>query len=315
MFLGDDKNAEFDADALAATLAEMENPLTRLVHVKPQAEIRRAEIKNAAEEIAQRTPCRDFAQFKPLFDAVKRELTNGRRQIRSINERHERAPLLNLIRKGNFFILGGQILYIADIEEKAHKRGEVNARMRVIYANATESNLLVDSLYRALYKDKTSAVITNPLGSGKDMPLFSDVVKEGDQATGTLYVLRSLSDHPYIQQHRDLIHKIGITGNDVQKRLANAPKEATFLCAEVKIVRKYRLPNNINRIRMENFIHKFLSLAQLQITIKDRFGNPFTPREWFMVPIFVIDDIVDRFQDNTLKDYYYDPQKAALVRR
>ncbi|MBQ5496954.1 MAG: GIY-YIG nuclease family protein, partial [Acetobacter sp.] len=138
--------------------------------------------------------------------------------------------------------------------------------------------------------------------------------KEGDQATGTLYVLRSLSDHPYIQQHRDLIHKIGITGNDVQKRLANAPKEATFLCAEVKIVQKYTL-YNINRIRMENFIHKFLSLAQLQITIKDRFGNPFTPREWFMVPIFVIDDIVDRFQDNTLKDYYYDPQKAALVRR
>lgn len=314
MFLGDDKNAEFDADALAATLAEMENPLTRLVHVKPQAEIRRAEIKNAAEEIAQRIPYRDFAQFKPLFDAVKRELINGRRQIRSINDRHERAPLLNLIRTGNFFILGGQILYIADIEEKAHKRGEVNARMRVIYANATESNLLVDSLYRALYKDKTSAVITNPLGSGKDMPLFSDVVKEGDQATGTLYVLRSLSDHPYIQQHRDLIHKIGITGNDVQKRLANAPKEATFLCAEVKIVQKYTL-YNINRIRMENFIHKFLAPAQLQITIKDRFGNPFTPREWFMVPLFVIDEIVERLKNNTLEEYHYDPQKAALVRR
>ncbi|MBO6036464.1 MAG: hypothetical protein J6P38_05220 [Acetobacter sp.] len=113
MFLGDDKNAEFDADALAATLAEMENPLTRLVHVKPQAEIRRAEIKNAAEEIAQRTPCRDFAQFKPLFDAVKRELTNGRRQIRSISERYKGD-----IRVGNFFILGGQILYIAYIETK-----------------------------------------------------------------------------------------------------------------------------------------------------------------------------------------------------
>ncbi|MBO6085045.1 MAG: GIY-YIG nuclease family protein, partial [Acetobacter sp.] len=223
MFLGDDKNA--DADALAATLAEMENPLTRLVHVKPQAEIRRAEIKNAAEEIAQRTPCRDFAQFKPLFDAVKRELTNGRRQIRSISERYKGD-----IRVGNFFVLGGQILYIAHIDNKAYKPEEkgTNARMRVIYANATESNLLLDSLRRALDKDKTSAVITNPDAGS----LFSDVVKEGDQATGTLYVLRSLSDHPYIQQHRDLIHKIGITGNDVQKRLANAPKEATFLCAE-----------------------------------------------------------------------------------
>ena len=183
--------------------------------------------------------------------------------------------------------------------------------MRVIYANATESNLLVDSLYRALYyKDKTSAIITDPAAG----PLFSNVVKEGDQETGTLYVLRSLSEHPYIQQHRDIIHKIGITGNDVQKRLANAPKEATFLCAEVKIVQTYTL-YNINRIRMENFIHKFLAPAQLQITIKDRFGNPFTPREWFMVPLFVIDEIVERLKNNTLEEYHYDPQKAALVRR
>ena len=256
-----------DIETLAAALEGIdENPLTALVHVKPRAEMRKAEIKNAAEEIAKRTPCRDFATFKPLFDAVKRDLANGTRQIRPMNARHKGAPLLNLIRVGNFFVLGGQILYIAHIDNKAYKPEEkdLNARMRVIYANATESNLLVDSLYRALYyKDKTSAIITDP-ASG---PLFSNVVKEGDQETGTLYVLRSLSDHPYIQQHRDLIHKIGITGNDVQKRLANAPKEATFLCAEVEIVQTYTL-YNINRIRMENFIHKFLSLAQLQITIK-----------------------------------------------
>ncbi|MBQ3817607.1 MAG: GIY-YIG nuclease family protein [Acetobacter sp.] len=100
----------------------------------------------------------------------------------------------------------------------------------------------------------------------------------------------------------------------MQKRLANAPKEATFLCAEVEIVQKYTL-YNINGIRMENFIHKFLAPAQLQITIKDRFGNPFTPREWFMVPLFVIDEIVERLKNNTLEEYHYDPQKAALVRR
>ena len=129
-----------------------------------------------------------------------------------------------------------------------------------------------------------------------------------------LYVLRSLSTDPYIQQHRDLIHKIGITGNDVQKRLANAPKEATFLCAEVKIVQTYTL-YNIRRKELENLIHKILSPAQLQITIKDRFGNPFTPREWFMVPLFVIDEIVERLKNNTITHYYYEPQKAALVRR
>ena len=49
--------------------------------------------------------------------------------------------------------------------------GKNDARLRVIYANGTESNLLRRSLERALYKDDTGRRLTDPdLG-----PLFGDV--------------------------------------------------------------------------------------------------------------------------------------------
>lgn len=50
--------------------------LTRLTHVKPRAEAR------AAEEVANRTACADFAKFKPLFEAVQRDLDAGIRLTR-----------------------------------------------------------------------------------------------------------------------------------------------------------------------------------------------------------------------------------------
>jgi hypothetical protein len=34
---------------------------------------------------------------------------------------------------------------------------------------------------------------------------------EDDQDSGTIYVLRSKSDHPIVAANRDLVHKIGVT--------------------------------------------------------------------------------------------------------
>ena len=71
---------------------------------------------------------------------------------------------------------------------------------------------------------------------------------------------------------------------------------------------------NINRSKLENLIHRIFNPAQLNIEIKDRFGNPVIPREWFLVPRFVIDEAVDRIRDGTITDYTYDPKTAALLR-
>lgn len=144
--------------------------------------------------------------------------------------------------------------------------------------------------------------------------IFSDVVEEGDIGSGKIYVLRSKSDNPTIQQHRDVIHKIGVTGGNIAKRLANARLDPTFLMADVEIVATYEL-SNINRAKLENLIHNFFEAARLNIEIKDRFGIPILPREWFLVPLPVIDEAIAKIRTGEILNYKYNPHSASLERR
>lgn len=287
-----------DDEELLAQLgveAPKENDITQLKHVKPRAEIR------AAEEIANRKSCEDFDSFKSLFDLAKKELDQGvRKSLRYGKD--------TSIEVGNFFILGGQFVYVADCEEEIRApNGEMDARLRAIYSNGTESNILRRSLQRALYKDEAGRRLTDP-----DMgPLFSGEMDDGDLASGTIYVLRSLSDHAIVAKNREIIHKIGVTGGDVKKRIANAENDPTFLLAPVEIVATYEL-YNINRVKLEKLLHRFFESARLDIQIKDRFGKPVVPREWFFVPMFVVDQVVDKLREGSLGDYCYDPESASL---
>jgi hypothetical protein len=99
----------------------------------------------------------------------------------------------------------------------------------------------------------------------------------------------------------------------VEQRIAGARIQPTFLMADVEIVATYEL-FNINRSKLENLIHRVFDPARLDITIKDRFGNPVIPREWFLVPIFVVDDAVKRIKDGTITQYIYDPKTARLIK-
>jgi hypothetical protein len=142
------------------------------------------------------------------------------------------------------------------------------------------------------------------------MPI-ADHIEEGDRPTGTVYVLRSKSDHPEIASRRDLIHKIGVTGGKVPRRIANARLDPTYLLAEVEVVATYQL-YNINRTKLENLLHRVFAPARLLITLTDRFDNPVVPREWFLVPLFVIDEAIERIKDGTKTSYVYDPATASL---
>ena len=142
---------------------------------------------------------------------------------------------------------------------------------------------------------------------------FGDALESDDVESGTIYVLRSLSDHPYVAEHRDLIHKIGVTGGRIETRIANAEHESTYLLAKVEVVASYKLAG-INRTRMENLFHRLFAPARLNITINDRFGHPVQPEEWFLVPLFVIDEAVRRIRDGSITEYTYDPTGAALVK-
>lgn len=272
--------------------------ITGLRHVRTAAE------KREAEEIASRDRCEDFDRFRPLFDRVQQELAAGLRQTKRFERKSE-------ITVGRFYILGGQKAYVAAMEQPlANEHGNIDARLRVIFDNGTESNLLMRSLQKALQQDPTGRRIVEPSAG----PLFKDQNEEGDEASGTVYVLRSKSEHPVVAAHRGVLHKIGVTGGDVARRIANARLDPTFLMADVEVVATYEL-FNINRTRLENLIHRIFDPARLDIEIKDRFGNPVVPREWFLVPLFAVDEAVEKIKDGTITSYVYDPKAASLTAR
>lgn len=291
---------DIDDEALLAELGvEAETAdITELKHVRSTAE------KRAAEEIANRTACEDFDRFAPLFERVRKELKSGARQTRRFQTMAE-------IEKGEFFIVGGQIAYVAEMgEEFLTRYDRRDSRLRVIYDNATESDVLLRSLQRALHRDEAGRRITEPAAG----PLFSGETEDDDLASGTVYILRSKSDHPAVAENRDVLHKIGVTGGSVEKRIANAAKDPTFLLADVEVVATYEL-YNIDRARLENIIHRVFEPAKLDIEIEDRFGNPVAPREWFLVPLFVIDEAVERIKDGTISKFIYDPNSAILKQK
>lgn len=293
---------DLDEDALLAELGvgpAGQNDVTLLRHVRPYVEIK------AAEEIANRTPCTEFDRFKPLFEQAGAGLKTGAWTTKPFVKNAS-------IEVGDFFIIGGQIAYVAEMHEGTKtKDGRDNPRLRVIFDNHTESNLLLRSLSRSLYPDGDLPV-GRRLIVKDDGPLFGSAAEPDDIESGTIYVLRSLSAHPFVVAHRELIHKIGVTGGVVETRIAGAEKDATYLLAGVEVVATYKL-HNLNRTRLENVFHRLFGAAQLDLTVEDRFGNPVKPREWFLVPLHVIDEAVGRVRDGSIADVVYDPKAARLV--
>lgn len=292
---------DLDEDALLAELGisndvTTDDDVTVLRHVRSSVE------RRAAEEVADRLPCQDFETFQPLFEKVEQELKSGLRKALRFGRDTS-------VTDGNFFIVGGQLAYVAEVGDTIKApNGESDARLRVIYANGTESNLLRRSLQRALYKDETGRRLSDP-----DMgPLFGGQAEPDDIESGTIYVLRSKSDHPFVAAHRELIHKIGVTGGTVEARIAGADKDATYLLADVEVVATYKL-HNLNRVKLEGVFHRLFGAVQLDLTICDRFGQPVHPREWFLVPLHIIDEAVRHIVGGTISQVVYDPQRAILT--
>ena len=289
---------KLDDDALLTELGvepPSEDSIENLRHVRPHTE------KTQPEEIASRKPVEDFGEFKPLFDAVQRDLANAVRKTRPFQRDVE-------IRKGDFFILYGQLAYVAELGKPfITEYGRPDRRSRVIFSNETESDLLLRSLQRALYRDETSRRISEPEAG----PLFSGEIEADDLASGTIYVLRSNSQFPLIKQNRNMIHKIGVTSGSVEKRIAGAKHDPTYLMDDVEIVATYEL-YNISRTKTEKLLHRVFHKAQFDAKIIDRFGEAIYPKEWFLVPLPIIDEVIEKIKDKSLPKYEYEPKEGRL---
>ena len=277
-------------------MAQDDSDITKIKHVAPIAH------RQAAEEVASREVCRDFDAFEPLFQQIRQDLTTGIRT--SIKK-----SVYGDIQKGHYYIIKGQLAYIAEKKDRRKATGHNgdDYRLRVIYDNGTESGLLMTSLQRSFYDPENEARVISSLNSG---PLFGD---EKATETGTIYVLRSKSELPEILPIRDAIVKIGVTGGSVKTRISNAKNEATYLLGDVEVVDEYTL-YNISRQKLERLIHQIFSDAQLQLTIQDRFGRPFIPKEWFLVPPNVVAKAVELIKSGKITDYKYNRDTVSFMK-
>lgn len=284
-------------DVLSSDLLTDDDDIFNLKHVTVGTKS-----QTASADMATRKKCMDFKSFKPLFVRIQKELDEGTLETTGIKGIAE-------IQKGQAFILSGLIAYVAEMGEKHERRkGHHNARMRVVYSNGMESNLLLRSFGAALYKDKSARAIV-PKDS---VPLF---VEEGSShyKTGIVYVLRSKSDEPSIAKHREYLHKIGVTTSDVKKRVASAAKDATYLLADVEVVAEFTL-YNMNLQATEKLLHTFFRKAQADIQIPDRFGNTVKPKEWFFLPLGVIKKAINILQTDDIRSYSYNSSDVSIAR-
>lgn len=227
------------------------------------------------DKVSERRPCPDFETFKPLFDACVADLASGVRGTTPFSNEQE-------IRPSEFFILNGITVFVAELNDPHVRNGRRNARLRLIFDNGTEGENLLRSLATELYKDPNGRRISDP----KPGPLFHPpaATSANDRVTGCIYVVKSLSPLPEIQKLDGHLFKIGFTTGKFQDRIANAKDDPTFLMAPVHPVRTYDAIN-LNPNKLENLLHRFFAEARLDIEIADRFGKPFRPTEWFLLPL------------------------------
>lgn len=245
------------------------------------------------DSIARRKPCKEFNLYEHLFEECKSELETGIREARSFSGEQQ-------IKQGHFFILHGVMVYVAEVGEKETKNRKVNARLKLIFENGTESNMLLRSLATELYKDEAGRRILDHHDKAlEDLEL----IKPEDNQTGFIYVLSSLSDRQEIKSQKNL-YKIGFSKTLVSERIKNAAKEPTYLMSPVKVEAVYEC-FNLNPQKFELLLHTFFGESCLEVSVIDLNGKEHKPREWFIAPMRVIEVAVQLLINGEIINYSY----------
>lgn len=253
--------------------------------------------------IAQREPCQEFDKFEPLFKQHHAELVSGEKVAIPFKSQWE-------ITADSMFVLQGMLVYIAGVSKDEKKKARnIDARLYCVFENGTESHMWRRSLASALWKGENSRQIV----PNDQLKLFekSGRIMADDEATGSIYVLRSLSTDPKIQELDDL-YKIGFSSQSIQERIQHASQDPTFLMADVKPVTEFQT-FNVNPQKVEHLLHRFFANVCLNLNIFDNNKKRHTPQEWFIVPLHMIEIAVGLLIDESIVDYRYDHQQQAIV--
>ncbi|MGU9953903.1 GIY-YIG nuclease family protein [Limosilactobacillus fermentum] len=253
---------------------------SKLFDTRKLNEIKR-EQENQPERVSQRHHMEGFEKYEPLFKQVQADLASGKRQLVQFKNYE--------ILLHHFYVLKGQLLYIEAIGDRKltnnKSQRKTDARLHVIYENGTENTPLLNGLAASMY-GRNGRIVTEP---NDDFTLTSD-----DQVTGYIYVLKSESDNPAVKkvQENHSLYKVGYTSGSVEKRIANAENESTYLYGPVKVCEEIQVAN-LDSEALETAIHHALANYRLDVDIKAPNGRMIHPREWFVTDLDTINDIVN----------------------
>lgn len=248
--------------------------------------------------VASRKKCKDFEDYEDIFIKCQAELKSGKRRLMEFKNEQQ-------IQAGYFFVLKGILLYVASVGEVEKSNGKKNARLRCIFENGTESDMLLRSLAAELYKDGRR--VTESEDSLLDN--FHNITDE-DQETGIIYILRSLSENPEIKGIENL-YKVGFSRTSIEERIKNAANDPTYLMAPVSIVATAKC-YNMNPQKLEKLLHHFFGEVRLQLDVHDKQGKRYSPREWIVAPYEIIDRAIDLIVADKALNYRYDRNTGMI---
>lgn len=270
-----------------------------LSHVKPSERLR-------PDYIAHRKVCKDFDLYEEAFQRIHDDLEHGRRRLVEFKEGD--------LHEGCYYVLRGVVLYLEQnlavkqkIEYKSGAKVRREGRTRCIFDNGTESSMLYRSLGKALKLD--GFCISDLI----EQNVNSVSIDSSDVQNGYIYVLRSLSRAPQIRSIRNL-YKIGYCSGDVTTRIKNAVHEPTYLMNDVEVVLAVRC-YNLDVPYLEASIHSFFSNVNVYFEVRDDEGIMHYPKEWFTVPLNIIEEAIPLIVDKKIGSYRYDKNLQMIIQK
>ena len=273
--------------------------------------------KTKTDFVARRKPCKNFKDYENNFKKIQKNIKKGKRRLITHKEHH--------LKEGRYFVLDGILLFLEKIDDPIvkefndktqGKRKRLDPRIRCIFENGLESNMYLRSLGKELYNNGSTVIQSNEealeeFSDGFSAPYHINDITRQDKVTGHIYILSSLSENPEIKSKNDL-YKIGFCTTSIEERLKNAENETTFLMSPVKVVSAYKT-FNLDPQKFENIIHNFFSERCLDLKVADKKGNYKMPKEWYIVPINVIEEIIQLIINNKHQDYKFDHLSNTIV--
>lgn len=253
--------------------------------------------KAETDTIAERIVCKDFEAFQPIFDTCIADIANGARSTVPTSSTYQ-------IEVGDIFIVDGALAYIAEVDR--HTRNDRDdARLRIIYDNGTESDHLLRSFGKALYRAENSRRVqkadAGQLFAGGKPPV-----------TGCVYLARTLSTDSALADLAGHMVKIGSTMGSAARRIAGAANDPTFLLAEAKIIGEFET-RGVPPSKIEKLLHRFFGNACVNVQLPDRFGRTVDPREWFLVSPSSVEEAVRLIATKSLHLYRYDLAEDCII--